>query len=134
MPIRSLCFISESFLPLSFQAGSSVFFAFEKGLLKAKAPMQVLHPRCGDEHLQSPKEPPGKLGQWVMNLLLCRMSIAFNKRSWDAWAFSFKELTEIDWLIFMIYASQAMLASMIHPFLAGGKTEAASQKINFPHD
>lgn len=69
-----------------------------------------------------------------MNLLLCRMSITFNKRSWDAWAFSFKELTEIDWLIFVIHASQAVLANMIHPFLAGEETEAASQKINFPHD
>lgn len=40
-----------------------------------------------------------------------------------------KGLTKIDSLIFMIHASQAVLTSIIHPYLAGGETEAASQEI-----
>lgn len=32
-------------------------------------------------------------------------------------------------LIFMIHASQAVLASIIYPYLLGGETEAVSQKV-----
>ncbi|KAF3824243.1 hypothetical protein GH733_008528 [Mirounga leonina] len=93
--------------------GSSVFFVFRKFANGHGTQYGFCTPGMV-RSINTPKEPSGALHRAVHGKL------------GGKWA---KGL-DIYLLIFMIHASQAVLARIIHPCLAEGETEAASQKVN----
>ena len=87
--IRSLCFISEAFSPLSFQAGPLCSPLLGMDCERSRHPVEFLQPRPSGERLHSPLEPPGahhravdrNLGWWTRSLSHCGMSVTLDKSS-----------------------------------------------------
>lgn len=76
-----------------------------------------------------------KLGWWEPNLSHGGMTTALDETAGDSSIFlqgiRWESLSKIDLLTSVTPASQAVMASITHPYLARGETEVASQKVKW---
>ena len=136
LPIRRLCFISESLLPITFSLDALCSLLLGS-LLMAMAPSVDSAPQAwwGASTLLStiwspPQSSPGEAWGRVTNPYTIEWIESLTRGAEMIEHFSSKEVCQrtCHLLIFMIHASQAVLAKIIHSCLPGGETEADNQK------